>query len=71
MKSKVNILMANDNITNNVYFWLSITTAGIGAIHLLLRYINKSRCRSCKCCGILVLERELEDQPTRNDTDSI
>ena len=47
--------------TFNAYFWLSLAGILAGALHLGLRYCERSRCKSYNLCNCLKVEREPED----------
>ena len=52
-------------------FWLSVVGAGCGLIALIIRYIFKSKCDFCRCCGIEIhrtvqLESEVSDRNLTN-----
>lgn len=47
--------------TFNGYFWLSLAGVVVGAIHLGLRYCERSRCKTYSLCNCLKIEREPED----------
>ena len=50
---------AND-ITQNIYFWLSLAGISVGLFHYTLKRCCNSNCLSLKLCGITVLEREID-----------
>lgn len=64
--------MEND-ISQNVYFWLSLTGLVFGILHYGIKQCCKSNCSKVKCCGMTVIERETDPNTgiIRNESDSI
>ena len=48
-------------LTFNGYFWLSLAGILTGTLHITLRYCERSRCKSCKICECLKIERDLSE----------
>ena len=42
----------------NSAFWLTLSASVLGFMGLCLQAILKSRCKTCKCCGV-VIERDV------------
>ena len=62
-----------DDWTNtfNGYFWLTLAGLIIGGFHLALRYCERSKCRHCKLCGCIDVERNIEDTQQLSRAQSI
>ena len=48
--------------TFNGVFFITIGTLVCGGTHLMIKYFYKSKCKVCKCCGLMVLERDTQTE---------
>ena len=64
--------MDQNDITQNIYFWLSLAGITVGLFHYTLKRCCNSNCLSLKLCGITVLEKETDSNVlSRNLSDSV
>ena len=46
----------------NATFWLTIAACSSAALALILKSLFKSKCKKVSCCGIFVVERDIEGE---------
>ena len=46
----------------NATFWLAIGAITSSGFALILRFLFKSKCRRFSCCGVFVVERDIEQE---------
>ena len=51
-------------------FWLAIGALTSSTFALILRFLFKSKCKRFSCCGIFVVERDIENEIREQEMDN-